>query len=164
MEEVVKKVKNTVPQKKGIDHAELVAVLRPLSMAHEADTGVSCLREPILDSDSTVTALQKLGKQNNLRVNVLKGRCLVRYLAAGGDIDELCSKLNCKKRNLDYCKSAFKFCRKYPVMLFCNLSWSRVRDMFAPLSRQIKVAKAEKAWQLPEESPNMNLKIKLLGK
>lgn len=166
MEEVVKKVKNAVPEKKAVDHAELVAVLRPLSMAPETETGVPCLEKPILNSDSTITALEKLGKfgkKNNLRINVMKGRYLVHYLAAGGDFDDLCARLNCKKRNLDYCKAAFEFCRKYPVMLFCNQSWSQVRGMFAVLSRQIKKAKSEGEWQVPKESPNMNIKIKLLG-
>jgi hypothetical protein len=87
---------------------------------------------------------------------------VVDYLKKG-KLANLCAKLECKKRNLKYCKAAYLFCSQFPLMLFCRKSWSAIRSELSTLELYIDKNTTSAQWQLPEGCPNAQLVARLLG-
>jgi hypothetical protein len=151
-------------ERKAWGHDEILAVLRPQAM--EPDAVHSVMYDAIEEGDAIVQKIRSIdgyiGKHiDTLHLRVLKGRYVSDYLKTKR-MANLCSKLRCKKRMLEYCHSTYVFCKKYPLMLFCRERWSVIFNNFSSLHRYIVKHGTSAQWQIPEGCPNTQLVTRLL--
>lgn len=156
----------TRSQTTGGRHDELLATLRPSAMEKEIplaefDYPEGADKEAIASRILTVYGqLRKL----KLHYYVYTGRLVQDYERLGGTQKDIQNRLQVKDRHLEYCKTAYKFCFQYPLLLFYQGSWSSIRDQFSALRKHIETSMTQQLWQLPEESPNADFVAHILGK
>lgn len=94
---------------------------------------------------------------------VLQGVRMKRFSKLGGTEDQIMAKLKCKGRHIGECRAIYKFCKEFPLMLFCPIKWSNIRHDISGLRGFINENKTESLWQLPHDCPNAEVVQKLLG-